>query len=374
MEPFQIHVPDADLVDLRERLARRRLPNEIEGIGWDQGVPLPYVRELSDYWQESYDWRAQEERLNGYDQFVTDVDGQRLHFLHVRSPHDDARPLVLLHGWPGSIVEFLDVIEPLTRPADPSDAFQLVVPSLPGYGFSGPTTRRGWSPRRIAEAVATVMDRLGYERYGVQGGDWGSIIACNLADLHPDRVAGLHVNFMAVPPPRDAEPAGEPGPNASRFAASGTGYQAIQGTRPQTLGYSLDDSPTGLAAWIVEKFRDWSDCDGDVETVFTKDQLLTNISVYWFTRTATSAARLYWEMQRSGRSSIPRSFVTVPTGVANFPGELTVSERSWVERRYNLVHWTEHARGGHFAAMEVPDLFADDVRSFFRHLTEPSGD
>jgi pimeloyl-ACP methyl ester carboxylesterase len=365
VKPFTIDVPEDVLTDLRARLARTRFPNEIDGIGWEQGTPLGYLRELVAYWLDGYDWRVHEARINRHEQATVEVDGQRIHFLHVRSPHEGATPLVLSHGWPGSIVEFLDVIGPLTDPPDPADAFHLVVPSLPGYGFSGPTSTRGWTPRRVGEAFGTVMDQLGYERYGVQGGDWGSFVSCNMADLRPDRVLGLHVNFMTVPAPK-GEQAAEPTETAARFSGTGTGYQQIQGTKPQTIGYLLDDSPAGLAGWIVEKFRDWSDCDGDVEKSFTKDQLLTNVMLYWVTQTATSAARLYWEMRQAGIASVPQAPVTVPTGVANFPAELGRSSREHAARRYNIVHWTEHDRGGHFAAMEVPDLFVDDVRAFFR--------
>jgi microsomal epoxide hydrolase len=367
IEPFRIDVPQPVLDDLAERLARTRFPNEIEDIGWDQGTPLAYLRELVGYWQDGYDWRAQEARLNAYEQFVTEVDGQRIHFLHVRSPHAGAVPLLLVHGWPGSVVEFLATIDGLTDPPDPADAFSLVIPSLPGYGFSGPTTRRGWTPRHIGAAFASLMAELGYERYGVQGGDWGSIVVCNLADEFPDRVVGLHVNFLTVPPPK-GEPVPEPSESRRRFDSTGTGYQQVQGTKPQTIGYLLDDSPAGLAAWIVEKFREWSDCDGDVERSFTKDQLLTNVMLYWVNTTGASSARLYWEMRQARGESIPRQKVTVPTGVANFPAEMGRSERAWAERRYNIVHWTEHDRGGHFAAMEVPDLFVGDVRAFFRGL------
>lgn len=365
MQPFRIDVSDATLADLRERLARTRFPNEVDGVGWDQGTPLAYLQELVSYWRDGYDWRTQEARLNGYEHLTTEVDGQRIHVMHVCSPHDGALPLVLSHGWPGSIVEFLDVIQPLTAPADPADAFHLVIPSLPGYGFSGPTAERGWHPRRIAEAFGTVMDRLGYERYGVQGGDWGSMVSCNMADLRPDRVAGLHLNFLTVPPPKGEEPL-PPTAHMQRFNTTGGGYSQIQGTKPQTIGYLLDDSPAGLAGWIVEKFREWSDCDGDVERSFTKDQLLTNVMIYWVTQTATSAARLYWEMRQGRAAAIPQAPITVPTGVANFPAEMGRSERRHAERRYNIVHWTEQPRGGHFAAMEVPDLFVDDVRAFFR--------
>ncbi len=365
IEPFRIDVPQATLDDLRERLARTRFPNEIEGVQWEQGTPLAYLTELVDYWRDSYDWRAHEARLNSYEQFLAEVDGQRIHFLHVRSPHEGATPLLLAHGWPGSVVEFLDTIAPFTDPPDPADAFSLVIPSLPGYAFSAPTTALGWGPRHIAQAFGVLMAELGYERYGVQGGDWGSMIVCNMADLFPEQVTGLHVNFLTVPPPKGEAPA-EQSDVRRRFDVTGSGYQQIQGTKPQTIGYLLEDSPAGLAGWIVEKFREWSDCDGNPENVFTKDQMLTNIMLYWVNAAATSSARLYWEMRQAGAQAVPRNKVEVPTGVANFPGEMGRSERVHAERRYNIVHWTEHARGGHFAAMEQPEAFVDDVRAFFR--------
>lgn len=364
MLSFRVSVPDTELDDLRRRLRATRWPNEAPAPSWDQGTPLGYLRDLVGYWADGYDWREAEARLNGYEQLITEVEGQRIHLLHVESSHPAALPLVLTHGWPGSVVEFFDCIGPLVDPPDPRDAFSLVIPSLPGYGFSGPTSETGWNPRRIGAALGTVMERLGYQRYGVQGGDWGSMVSANMADLQPHRVAGLHLNFLSVPPPPGTEARAHP--PAERFAASGSGYQQIQGTKPQTVGYLLDDSPAGLAGWIVEKFREWSDCGGDPEQSFTRDQLLTNVMVYWVTRTATSAARLYWEMRQAGRAALPQAPITVPTGVANFPAEIVRSERTWAERRYNIVHWTEPARGGHFAAMEVPDLFVEDVRTFFR--------
>jgi len=371
IEPFQVHVPDGELADLSDRLARVRLPNEV-APGWEQGTDLAYLRELIGYWQDGFDWRAQEGRLNQLDHFVTTIDGQRVHFIHARSRHSHALPLVLSHGWPGSVVEFLDVLGPLTDPPDPADAFHVVAPSLPGYGFSGPTSEPGWHPRRMAEAFSALVDRLGYARYGVQGGDWGSIVSQNMADLQPDRVVGLHLNFVTVPRPSgertDALDAEDQASieRMREWRETEAGYSAIQGTRAQSLGYALDDSPVGLAAWIVEKFRAWSDCGGDVERSFTKDQLLTNVMVYWATRTATSSARLYYEMRRAGRAAIPQAYVSVPTGVANYPAEVTRMPRRWVEHRYNITHWVDQPRGGHFAAMEVPQLFVDDVRAFFR--------
>ncbi len=373
--PFTVSVPDPVLGDLAERLLRWRRPNQVEP-GWEQGTDLAYLEQLVGYWRGSYDWRSAERRLNELEHFVTEYEGQRIHFVHARSAHQGALPIMLIHGWPGSVVEFLDVIRPLTDPVafggDPTDAFHVVAPSLPGYAFSGPTTRPGWHPRRMADAFAWLMASLGYGRYGVQGGDWGSVIGANLAEVDRLHVAGLHLNFVAVGRPEgddvstltdDERRALE---DLRAWRRTGAGYQEIQATRPQTLGYALEDSPAGLAAWIVEKFRSWSDCGGDVERSFTKDQLLTNIMLYWVTGTATSSARLYYEMRRAGASAAPQAFVGVPTGIARFAGEVTRVPRRWVERRYHVTHWAEIERGGHFAAMEVPDLFVDDVRRFFR--------
>lgn len=376
--PFRVEVPDAVLADLRERLARTRFPNQVEGAGWSQGTELGYLTDLIAYWRDEFDWRAVEARLNAFDQFVTTIDGQRVHFVHHRSPEPGALPLLVSHGWPGSVVEFLDVLGPLTDPVahggDPADAFHVVAPSLPGYAFSGPTHEPGWHPRRIAAAYVRLMAALGYPRYGAQGGDWGSIVCANVADLDPEHVAGLHLNFLTVPRPAGADPAALSEAEQRDLAAmaewrrTGAGYQEIQGTKPQTLGYALEDSPAGLAAWIVEKFGAWSDGAPDPEAAFTRDQLLANITVYWVTATATSSTRLYYEMRQVGRDALPQAYVGVPTGIANFPGEVTRTPRSWAEHRYRIVHWTEHDRGGHFAAMQVPEVFVDDVRAFFRPL------
>ena len=374
-ESFRVDVPDAVITDLHDRLRRTRFPNQVAGAGWDQGTELSYLRELVAYWLDAYDWRVHEARLNAFPQHTTEIDGQRVHFIHAPSPERTALPLLLVHGWPGSVVEFLDVLGPLTDPVahggDAGDAFHVVAPSLPGYTFSGPTHAPGWQPRRMAAAFAQIMAALGYERYGAQGGDWGSVVCANVADLDADHVAGLHLNFVVVPPPEgDTAPLT---PDEQRrleamraWRKTGAGYQEIQGTKPQTLGYALDDSPAGLAAWIVEKFAAWSDCDGDVERSFTKDQLLTNVMAYWVTATATSSVRLYYEMRRAGRDALPARYVDVSTGIANYPAEISSMPRRWVEHRYNVVHWSEPPRGGHFAAMEVPDVFVDDVRDFFR--------
>ena len=378
IEPFRVAVPDDVLDDLRARLARTRLPNQVDGAGWSQGTELGYLRDLLAYWRDEFDWRAQEARLNAFDQFTTDIEGQRIHFVHHRSPEPDALPLLISHGWPGSVVEFLDVIGPLTDPrahgGDPADAFHVIAPSLPGFAFSGPTHERGWHPRRIAAAYARLMSDLGYERYGAQGGDWGSIVCACVADLDPDHVAGLHLNFITVPKPADARAEDLTEEERRALAAqgewrrTGAGYQEIQGTKPQSVGYGLEDSPAGLAAWIVEKYGAWSDGAPLPEASFTRDQLLTNITTYWVTATATSSARIYYEMRQIGRGALPQEYVAVPTGLANFPGEVTRTPRAWVEHRYNVTHWTNHDRGGHFAAMQVPEIFVDDVRTFFRHV------
>ncbi|MBM3672398.1 MAG: epoxide hydrolase [Actinobacteria bacterium] len=374
--PFRIEVRDAILNDLHERLDRTRFPNQIEGIEWGQGAELQFLSELVGYWRAKYDWRATEARLNAFDQVLTEIDGQRIHAIHARSPEPDALPLLLVHGWPGSVMEFLDVIGPLTDPVvhggEARDAFHVIAPSLPGFAWSGPTHELGWHPRRIAGAFHQLMGALGYERYGAQGGDWGSVITSNVADLHADAVVGLHLNFVVVSrpkgddvPPLTAEE--EAGLAAlSEWRASGAGYQEIQGTKPQTLGYALEDSPVGLCAWIVEKFDAWGDGSLAINKTFTFDRLLDNITTYWVTGTATSSARIYWEMRQARRDAIPQARVEVPTGVANYPAEVTKMPRAWVEHRYNVTHWVDQARGGHFAAMEVPDLFVPDVRTFFR--------
>ncbi|HEX6445006.1 MAG TPA: epoxide hydrolase [Streptosporangiales bacterium] len=405
VHPFRIDVPDEQIDDLRDRLARTRWPvserqranhehcapvphptaepenhgpqrarrrlDELPGVGWDYGAPVGYVRELAEHWRTGYDWRAHEAELNEYPQFTTTIDGANVHFLHVRSPEPDAVPLVLTHGWPGSVVEFLDVIGPLADPrahgGDPADAFHVVVPSIPGYGFSGPTTDRGWNVDRIASAWAELMSRLGYERFGAQGGDWGSGVSRALGVAFPERLLGVHLNMLTVNVPDD------PGPltdeerrrldRRDRFRTEGLGYAAIQSTKPQTLAYALTDSPVGQLAWIAEKFVAWT----DPATRVDRDRLLTNVSIYWHTATAGSAARLYYEAARSGQwGRQPR--LTVPTGVAVFPEEIAPAIRRFAEPDNHIVHWSEFDRGGHFAAMEQPDALVADVRAFFGGL------
>lgn len=375
IEPFTINIPQADLDDLRTRLLRARLPEAIPGVGWDYGVDMDYLRSLLDYWRTDYDWRAAEARLNEFDHFRTRIQGHLIHFVHIRSQHANATPLLMVHGWPGSIVEFLGVIDRLVAPerhgGDAADAFHLVLPSLPGYGFSEPPRERGWGPARAAEVFAELMSRLGYDRYGVQGGDWGAIVAAEMGLADRGRLIGLHTNMPMAPTPdvaialtaqEEIDVA-----DMAAFARDERAYAALQGSKPQTLGVGLNDSPAGLCAWIIEKFRSWSDCDGRPETAIDRDALLTNISLYWLTGTATSSARLYHEFFHATRTW-DKGKVETPTGVARFPKEMHRPPRAWVERSYNLVRWTEMPRGGHFAAFEQPAPFANDVRAFFRQL------
>jgi pimeloyl-ACP methyl ester carboxylesterase len=370
IERFEIHVDDSVLDDLRSRLAQTRFPDQIEGTGWEYGIPTDYLRELVEYWLDEYDWRAQEARLNELSHFRSTIDGQSIHFIHARSPHEDALPLLMTHGWPGSVVEFLDVIPRLTHPDNAADAFHVIAPSLPGYGFSEPTHTRGWDAWRIASAFSELMSRLDYSRYGAQGGDWGSQVATRVAALDAEHCAAIHLNMAFAEAPVESIPLTDDEKAAlgamTRFTREEAAYAQEQGTKPQTLGMALNDSPAGLLGWIVEKFRTWSDCDGDPESVFTRDQLITNVMTYWVTQTITSSARLYWELFHAEKRA--PEFVGVPTGVANFPKEVIRFPRSWVERRYNVTYWSELPRGGHFAAMEQPELFVDDVRTFFRTL------
>lgn len=377
--PFRIEIPDAELRDLRERLGRTRWPEAETVIDWSQGTPRTYVQELCRYWADGYDWRATEARLNGLPQFMTEFDGLRIHFVHVRSPHPEAFPVVITHGWPGSTVEFLKVIGPLTNPTahggSAGDAFHVVCPSLPGYGFGDKPTRPGWNVERIASVWIRLMARLGYERYGAQGGDWGTSISTSIGQQDAEHVAGIHLNPpLAAPDPEtfDNLTAAERVALASLELAgeSGDGYSAQQSTRPQTLGYGLVDSPAALCAWIVEKFWSWTDNDGDLENVLTRDEILDNLMLYWLPGTGASSARLYWEsfkeVQRKFRGSNV-DVVTTPTGCSIYPKENPRPSRRWAAKRFtDIRHWNELDKGGHFAAFEQPELFIDEVRSFFR--------
>ncbi len=376
LEPFHIRVDDSVLEDLRDRLSRTRFPDQIVGTGWEYGIPIEYLRRLVEYWRDGYDWRAEEARLNELDHFRTIIDGQSIHFVHARSRHPDALPLLLTHGWPGSIVEFQDVIPRLTDPehfgGEPDDAFHVVAPSLPGYGFSEPTRSTGWDEVRIARAFAELMRRLGYMRYGAQGGDWGAQVTTRIGLLDPEHCAGIHLNMPIGVQPKELEALTEEEQAdlaaMRQFVKEESGYANEHGTKPQTIGAALNDTPAGLLGWIVEKFRAWSDCGGDPENCFTRDQLITNVMLYWVTQTIASSARLYWESRHSAQVSGTLPFIDVPTGVGRYPKEVLRWPRSWVEAQYRVVHWAVIDRGGHFAAMEQPDLFVDDLRRFFRHV------
>ncbi|MFE3257563.1 epoxide hydrolase family protein [Nocardia sp. NPDC059229] len=378
--PFRIDIAQSALDDLDNRLAGARWPDELPGVGWEYGISLEYMRELAEYWRTGYDWRVQEAELNKMPQFTTEIDGQNVHFLHVRSPQPDALPLLLTHGWPGSIIEFLDVIGPLTNPAahggDPAHAFHLVIPSLPGFGFSGPTTETGWNTGRVAAAWAELMLRLGYERYGVQGGDLGAFVSAELGRIAADHVVGVHLNaatfgFIPFGKVSDEERATLTESERARlerladFLGDDNGYFQIQATRPQTISYALVDSPTGQLAWIMEKFKAWTFPTADLpEQVIDRDRLLTNVMLYWLTGTAGSAARMYYENMHVQNWHAQPS--PTPIGVAVFAQDVAI--RRIGEQLNNIVHWSEFDRGGHFAAMEVPELLTADIRRSFAEL------
>jgi epoxide hydrolase len=381
IQPFRTAIAEEELDDLRARLRRTRWP-ERETVGdWSQGVPLAYLQDLCRYWADDYDWRATERRLNEIPQFRTTIDALSLHFLHIRSPHVGALPLVVTHGWPGSIVEFLKVVGPLTDPprygGDAGDAFHVVCPSLPGYGFSSKPSRPGWGVERIADAWATLMARLGYTEYGAQGSDWGTSISACLAQRDPEHVIGIHLTPPLAPP--DPETLGDLTERERAALASlehsavwDSGYSQEHATRPQTIGYALVDSPAALCAWIIEKFQAWTDNDGDLESVLTRDELLDNLMLYWLPRAGASSARLYWQSMRQVNewiSGAVNDSVTAPTGCSIFPRELQRPSRRWAQKRFlDIRYWHEPSRGGHFAAFEQPDLYLDEVRAFFRLL------
>jgi pimeloyl-ACP methyl ester carboxylesterase len=379
IRPFHIDIPQAEVDDLVQRLAATRWPSEIPGAAWSRGVPVDYLKGLADYWRNDYDWRAHEARLNQFPQFTTEIDGQTLHFLHVRSAEPNALPLMLIHGWPGSFVEFIDLVGPLTDPVshggDAADAFHVVVPSVPGHGFSIPLSETGWTHGRIAAAFTELMARLGYDRYGVQGGDIGAFEAPLMGRLDPEHVIGVHVNALVTFPSQDpADLEGLTDAEQERlarfqhFEQEMMGYAQIQGTRPQTVSYGLSDSPAGQLAWIVEKFKEWTDPAAALpENAVDRDHILTDISVYWFTNTAASSANLYYETFHDPAMFAPKERGTAPTGVAVFTTQ-DIAIRRFAEREHNIVHWSEIDRGGHFAALEAPDLLLNDVRGFFRGL------
>jgi len=375
ISPFNIAIDDAVLEDLKQRLRHTRWPDAETVADWQQGAPLNWVRDICRHWADGYDWRAREARLNRWSQFTTPIDGLDIHFVHHRSPHADAMPLIISHGWPGSFVEFHKVLDPLTNPTafggHAEDAFHVVCPSLPGFAFSGKPAEPGWGVDRIAGAWAVLMGRLGYARYGAQGGDWGSAVTTALGALDPAHIAGIHITLaMSSRPQVNGEPTAEEQralAGLQHYRKQDSGYSMQQATRPQTLAYGLTDSPAGQAAWILEKFQAWTDCQGDPLSLFSRDELLDNVMLYWVTASAASSARLYWESFGPGRRRVHK--VSVPTGVAVFPKEIVTPVRRWMESDFSDIrHWTEMPRGGHFAAFEQPELFVDDVRAFFRGL------
>jgi len=373
VRPFRIDVADAVIDDLRRRLELTRWPEAEVVDDWSQGVPLAWMQDVCRYWRDGYDWRAQEARLNRFEQFITEIDGLDIHLVHQRSPHPEARPLVITHGWPGSIVEFHKVIEPLSNPTahggDAADAFHVVCPTLPGFGFSGKPTTTGWNVERIGRAWATLMARLGYDQYFAQGGDWGSAVTRAIGAQDADHCAAIHITLaMGTRPRIDGDPTPEEQRainGAEYYRKWDAGYSTQQSTRPQTVGYALADSAAGQAAWILEKFWAWTDCDGHPENVLTRDELLDNVMMYWATNSATSSARIYWESFARARPIEVR----VPVGVTVYPKEIVTPVRKWMEADYpNICYWSEQPRGGHFAAFEQPELFVDDVRKCFRQF------
>ncbi len=371
IRPFTVEIEQAAIDDLQNRLAHTRWPEAETPDDWSQGIPLAYTREVVEYWRDEYNMQRLAERLNAYDNFLTEIDGVDVHFLHVRSARDDAKPLILTHGWPGSVVEFLNVIEPLSAPEDASaPAFHLVIPSLVGYGFSGKPEKPGWGVEKIGSAWAQLMSRLGYDSYFAQGGDWGAIVTSAIARVDPEHCAGIHLNMVVAPPDPNAEDLTEleiSGLQGMQYYQDwDSGYSKQQSTRPQTLGYALVDSAAGQAAWILEKFWAWTDCDGHPENALNRDEMLDNIMVYWLNAAGASSARLYWESFGGALGGNP---ITVPMGGAIFPKEIFRTSRRFAENVYkNIVHWSEFDKGGHFAAFEQPTVFVDDVRACFSQI------
>ena len=371
--PFTINTPESQLTDLRNRINNTRWAEEECVDDWSQGIPLTYVREIADYWANQYDWRKSEQYLNTFDHFQTNINDLDIHFIHQKSPHPDAYPLIITHGWPGSIVEFHKVIQPLVDPTKhggkAEDAFHVVCPSLPGYGFSGKPSQSGWGVEKIAETWDQLMVRLGYENYGAQGGDWGAAVTTQIG-RNIGHCDAIHINMPIGRPtpeslqdPTDEEKSALEG--LTYYQEWDSGYSKQQSTRPQTLGYGLVDSPVGQMAWIIEKFWSWMDCDGHPENTLTRDELLDNVMLYWLTASGASSARLYWESFGSFGGG---DKVELPTGVASFPKEIIRSPRRWCEESYNITHWTTMPKGGHFGAFEQPELFINDLRIFFKTI------
>ena len=373
--PFEIQIPDADLTDLSRRLAATRFPEAETVDDWEQGIPLSYVQDVCAYWAEKYDWRAREALLNRFPQWKLPVQGLDIHFIHARSPHEDARPLVMTHGWPGSVVEFQKVIEPLTNPTEHGgearDAFHVVCPSLPGYGFSDKPTETGWGVDKIGHAWAELMAQLGYDHYLAQGGDWGAMVTTCIGTQDPDHCDAIHLNMPIVPPdPETLEDLSDEEKDAmagmQHYQDKDSGYSKQQGTRPQTLGYGLADSPSGQAAWIIEKFWSWMDCEGHPENVLTRDELLDNVMLYWLTNAGASSARLYWQ----SFNSPPVTEVKTKVGCSIFPKEIFRSSERWCRKHFGekLVYYNRLEKGGHFAAFEQPESFVNELRTCFRKV------
>ena len=380
VQPYKIEIPDSVLNDLKSRLERTRWPDELPGTGWDYGSNLDYVKELVEYWRTKFDWHAQEKLINSFSHFKSEVDGLNIHFIHEKGKGPNPMPLVITHGWPGTFFEMYKVIPMLSDPAshggDPADAFDVVAPSMPGYGFSDATDKRGLSVLSIGDLWAKLMsENLGYQRFAAQGGDWGARVTAKLGLSHGDKVIGIHTTSTSSPTPyqgpgtRELSEA-EKAMLAQRvqWLADEGGYSHIQATKPQTLSYGLNDSPAGLAAWIVEKYRTWSDCGGDVESRFTKDELLTTITIYWVTQSINSSTRLYYESFFQAWDLAKDEKIQVPVAIASFPRENSVPLREWAERSFNIQQWTDMPSGGHFAALEEPDRLVEDIRKFFRGL------
>ena len=379
VQPFVLDIPQADLDDLKARLSRTRWPTKSPVEDGRQGPPLLKVQALVAYWAEQYDWRRCERLLNGWGQYVTEIDGISIHFLHIRSPHKEAMPLLMTHGWPGSVLEFRHVIDRLVNPTEhggtAEDAFHLVIPSLPGFGFSGKPDEPGWNPMRVAMAWKVLMQRLGYERWSAQGGDWGAMVTMILGQMAPNELAGIHLNFVPFQP-TDAEVANADASekamlaDAKRYDQEFSGYMKLQCSRPQSIAFSLADSPVGLAAWIYALFQDVSDSNGNPERVFSFDEMIDDIMLYWLPNTGPSSVRFYWEAaQAMADNDREQQKMQTPMGISMFSGEQVRLSRRWADARFdNIVHFAEHEKGGHFAAMEAPEAFVDDLRETFRSL------